>query len=790
MYARHLFGSGLLAIAIALVGLGLFVPGWLELAVPDWSWRKISMPGWVPEPLGGWLRYALEVMLAWPGWLLLAILGIAALVPDLRNARRRARGRRAGPFASFMRWSAGGLIILSLAALLVRLSRGVDVAAGLLLTSIADVWTDLHAASFEFARGWIYPVLWDWGLQPVLRLPVALIVVAMGVALYLSPRGAGTTREAEEVAGEDARPSAPAPVPVQPPQRDLSTALSSCRGAFGAVGVFSGISNILMLTGSFFMLQVYDRILPSRSMATLLGLVVLAAVLFMAQGVLDLIRSRILVRIGSWLDEAISAKVYETIINLPQRTGQQKLGLQPLRDFDTIRTFLSGPGTSAMFDLPWLPLYLVIVFAFHPLLGLTAFGGAIILVGLALASEFRTRAAVKAAAGFGNTRYGMAEASHRNAEVLMAMGMGEAVGRRWSATNAQFSAKQREASDVSGDLGAISRVTRLMLQSGVLAVGAYLVIRQEATAGIIIAGSILTARALAPIEVAIAHWRGLVAARQSWQRLNQLLSAVATSNPPTLLPAPRSSLTVEHVSCAAPGQQRLLVHDVSFALKAGQGVAIIGPSAAGKSSLARVLVGAWRPVRGSVRLDGAALDQWSQKSLGQHIGYIPQDVELFAGTVADNISRFAEEADAEQIVAAARAAGTHDLIVNLTNGYQTEIGEQGSALSAGQRQRVALARALYGNPFLVVLDEPNSNLDAEGEAALAASIAGIRARGGIVVVVAHRPSVLAGLDFVLALSQGRMAAFGPRDEVLSKVLRPAGASPPLRVIPDAVTPNR
>jgi ATP-binding cassette subfamily C protein len=327
-----------------------------------------------------------------------------------------------------------------------------------------------------------------------------------------------------------------------------------------------------------------------------------------------------------------------------------------------------------------------------------------------------------------------------------------------------------------------------MLQSAVLGLGGYLVINQEATAGVIIASSILTARALAPIDLAIANWKGFVAARQSWGRLAKLLALLPAQANPMPLPTPSKSLTVENASVAPPGEQRLVVQDVNFTLKTGNGLGVIGPSASGKSSLARMIVGVWQPVRGKICLDGAALDQWDFATLGQHIGYLPQDVELLAGTVAENIARFEPEADAKAIIAAAQAAGVHDMIVDLRDGYETQIGEQGTALSAGQQQRIALARALYRDPFLVVLDEPNSNLDTEGEEALSNAILGIRRRGGIVLIIAHRPSALAGVDLVLVMGGGRQQVFGPKEEVLRKFQRRDPSLPaPLKVVPGAAS---
>jgi ATP-binding cassette subfamily C protein len=443
-------------------------------------------------------------------------------------------------------------------------------------------------------------------------------------------------------------------------------------------------------------------------------------------------------------------------------------------------------GPSAFFDLPWLPLYLAICFAFHVMLGVTALVGAIILVSLTVVTEYLSRQPARAAIGLAARRNDLAAASRRNAEVMVAMGMAGRLGKRWSEANARYLAGNQNASDVSGGLGAIAKVLRMMLQSAVLGVGAYLVIHQEATAGIIIAGSILSARALAPVDLAIAHWKTFVAARQSWHRLNRLLDQMPPRSTPTQLQTPTSRLSVEAVSMVAPGDQRPIIHDVTFALVAGQGLGVIGPSGSGKSSLIRALVGVWTPARGKVRLDGAALDQWSSDALGRHIGYLPQDVELFTGTVAQNISRFDPEARSDDIIAAAKEAGVHEMIIKMRDGYNTEVGEQGSALSAGQAQRVALARALYGDPFLVVLDEPNSNLDTEGDEALTRAVRAARERGAVVVVVAHRPIGIEGVDQILVLKDGRMQAFGPKEQVLAQVLQPRVAAPaPIKIVSDA-----
>jgi PrtD family type I secretion system ABC transporter len=566
---------------------------------------------------------------------------------------------------------------------------------------------------------------------------------------------------------------------------ELGEALRACRSAFIGVGIMSCMINLLYLTGSIFMLEIYDRVLPSRSVPTLVGLVILAGGLYIAQGILDLIRGRILARIGTSLDEALSGRVFETVVRLPLIAGGRNEGLQPLRDLDNIRSFLSSMGPGAFFDLPWLPFYLAICFAFHFMIGLTALAGAIILVTLTVLTEFMTRRPAREAMSLAARRNDLAAASRRNAEVLVAMGMSGRLTKRWSVANEKYLAGNQRTSDVAGGLGATAKVMRMTLQSAVLAVGAYLVIHQEATAGIIIAGSILSARALAPVDLAIAHWKGFVAARQSWYRLNALLGSLPAQSEAMRLQSPSSRLSVENVSIVPPGDQKIIVQDVSFALEAGNGLGIIGPSGSGKSSLVRSLVGVWQPMRGKVRLDGAALDQWSSDILGLHVGYLPQDVELFAGTVAQNICRFDPDTISENIIAAAKEAGVHEMIIKMRDGYDTQIGEQGSVLSAGQAQRVALARALYGEPFLIVLDEPNSNLDTEGDEALTRAVRAARERGAIVVVVAHRPIGIEAVDMLLVLKDGRMQAFGPKDQVLGQVLQRVSPPAPIKIVSEA-----
>ena len=566
------------------------------------------------------------------------------------------------------------------------------------------------------------------------------------------------------------------------PRSEMKAFLGSCRRIFWGLAVFSGLSNLLMLTGSFFMLQVYDRVLPGRSIPTLVALLLLATVLYVFQGGLDLVRNRISARIGRFFDETLGGRVFDSMVRLPLKTRGDGDGMQPLRDLDQVRSFLSGGGPTALFDLPWMPVYLGICFLFHFWIGVTALVGGLLLVFITVLTETRTRGPAKASAKLAVSRSALAAEGRRNAEVLQAMGMRRQAAQRWQAANAKYLAAHERTSDVASGLGGLSKVFRSFLQSLVLAVGAVLVINQESTAGIIIAGSILTARALAPVETAIANWKGFVAARQSGQRLDQLLELLPKEKEPLALPPPTEAFVVEQLYVAAPDSDKLVLSDVSFQLRKGEAVGIIGPSGAGKSTLARALVGVWPRLRGKIKLDNAALDQWSSEALGKHIGYLPQDIELFEGSIAVNIARFDLKATPDAVLEAARIAGVHDLILSFPDGYSTQVGEGGVALSAGQRQRIGLARAFYGNPFLVVLDEPTSNLDAEGEAALTEAIVNVRSRGGIVVVVAHRPKALEGVDHVLVVGDGRVQSFGPKEEVLRTVLR---TPVPLKVVADS-----
>jgi ATP-binding cassette subfamily C protein len=567
------------------------------------------------------------------------------------------------------------------------------------------------------------------------------------------------------------------------PPTSLKDALAPCRNAFIGIFVMSALVNLLYLTGSFFMLEVYDRVLPSRSVPTLLALSFLALVLYCFQAALDLIRNRILVRTGAVMDQALTERVFEKALRM-STSSKANLSQQPSQDLDTIRNFIGNGGPIAFFDLPWIPIYLLICFAFHYWIGLTAILGSALLVAMTLLTERGTVGPTRTATGHLGCRNAVGEVSRRNAEVLQALGMGPRMAAIWRRSNDEYTGNSARASDVALGYGSISRVMRLFLQSFTLALCAYLVINQLATAGVMIASSILVTRALAPIELAIAQWKHFIAARQSWKRLSELLSQ--GDGPARLtLPPPRRQLSVENILLVAPGDERVIVRDVSFQLVAGNGLGIIGRSGCGKSSLARGLIGVWSPVRGSIRLDGASLEQRSNESLGQHIGYLPQTIELFTGTVAQNIARFDPQAEPSAVIEAAKAADIHNLILRMPDGYDTHLVDAGQSLSGGQRQRIGLARALYGQPFLVVLDEPNSNLDGEGDIALNSAVLGVRARGGIVVVIAHRASALAGLDLVMTMANGTMQAFGPKAEVLKGVLKsvtPMTAAPaPLRV---------
>ena len=543
------------------------------------------------------------------------------------------------------------------------------------------------------------------------------------------------------------------------------------RGIVVFLFLISGLINILALTGSLYMMQIYDRALTSGSIPTLAVLSALAIGLYVFQGAFDVIRSQVLVRIGARLDKRIAPLAHRVAIDMPRFGFSTSEALERGRDVDTVRGFLGSQGPAAFFDLPWIPVYLVFIYLLHPLLGALTFAGAFILAVLTVVSEIATKRLSISTRKAAIVRNAMADSNARNAEVIKAMGFAHRAVDRFNDVNGEHLELQTKVNDISGTFAAISRVLRMLLQSAVLGLGAYLTIKNELSAGAIIACSVASSRALAPVDMAIGNWRGFVAARMAYQRLRDTVVALVGMEQPMKLPAPCQSLVLDKITVAAPGTGQVILSDISFRLEQGQALGIIGPSAGGKTTLVRALTGIWPVLRGSVQLDGADLAQWREDDVGEHVGYLPQEVGLMDATIEENICRFEPEPDYRKIIDAAKAAGVHEMILQLPEGYRTQLGPQGTALSAGQRQRVALARALYGNPFVVIMDEPNSNLDGEGEAALTRAIESIRARGGITIVIAHRPSALVAVDLVAIVQSGRIVAFGNKQDVLSPGLQ-------------------
>jgi PrtD family type I secretion system ABC transporter len=544
------------------------------------------------------------------------------------------------------------------------------------------------------------------------------------------------------------------------------------------VAVFSGIINLLTLSGSLYMLQVYDRVIPSRNIATLLGLSLIVLVAYLLQGYFEALRSRMMTRIGTLFDVGLQNHIHMALVTLPLRGAKPMLAQQPLRDLDQVRAFLSGMGPTAFLDMPWIPIFVIALFIFHPVIGLVSMVGAAMIVAMTLFTERQSKGSAKAAMESSAHRQVLADSVRQNAEVVRALGMTGRFATRWAQANEKYLRENVRTTDVYANLGSAAKMLRYVLQSAILGTGAYLVVNEQASGGVMIASSIMMGRALAPMEVALANWKQLAAARQGIARLREILKSTAPPTAPAVnLPRPRHQLSVENLTVIAPGGNRALISNVTFALPAGAGLALLGASAAGKSSLVKALVGIWPASMGVVRLDHAALEQWHIDDLGRHIGYLPQDVALFDGTVAENIARF-EETTSDAILDAARMAGAHDMILRLPDGYATRIGERGASLSGGQRQRIGLARAVFGNPFLVILDEPNANLDADGENGLAKAIELLRQKQSIVIVVSHRPNALAALNLTMVLYEGKAIAFGPREEVFQRVARSVSARAP------------
>jgi PrtD family type I secretion system ABC transporter len=549
--------------------------------------------------------------------------------------------------------------------------------------------------------------------------------------------------------------------------RDLVSRLTPL---FVFAALFSLAINTLLLAPSLYMLQVFDRVLASRSEETLAVLSLAAVIALFAMMLLDVLRARLLAAAGASLDRRLGPRVLQGLMAQTARlsgTGH----LHGLRDVATLRAFFSGQGLMAVFDAPWLPIFLLLITLFHPILGATALGGAIVMVVLAFLNERLTRVPLERAQTQARQAARFIDVGTRNADVVEALGMAPALSRRWSALNEGALREHRRANAIGAGFSGFTKFARQLIQLVMLGIGAHLVLSQHVTAGIMMAGTILLGRALAPVETLVGSWKGLVEARAAWRRLRALLNEQVQEEAGTELPAPLGAVKVEQLVFRLPKAERPILRGVSFSLQSGEALGVIGPSASGKSTLARLIVGVWKPAAGTVRLDGADVSAWPRERLGPYLGYLPQDVELFTGTVAQNIARLGEP-DAAAVIRAAQRAHVHELILRLPQGYDTEMGEAGAALSPGQRQRVALARALYGEPRLVVLDEPNASLDNEGDEALLRALADLKANGATVVIVAHRPSLLRSVDKLLVMNEGTVQMFGPRAEVLARLTRP------------------
>ena len=570
---------------------------------------------------------------------------------------------------------------------------------------------------------------------------------------------------------------------MQKPPRtrsELVDVLFRLRRSFFALAAFSGVINVMMLTPSIYMLQVYDRALVSRNVTTLTMLTLLVIGLFLLMSALEMIRTRVLIRVGNFLDMDLNRRIFSAAFerNLSRAGGNPA---QALQDLAQVRQFLTGNALFAFFDAPWTPIYLLVAYLIHPLLGLVTLIGSLLLVALAYLTEKATQKPLAEANQAALSSASYANNNLRNAEVIEAMGMLPAIGKRWYQGHLRILQMQTLASDRAALISSTGRFVRITLQSVILGAGALLAIEGKITPGMMIACSILTGRALGPVEQVIASWKQLLGCRSAWGRLNDLLHDYPQRPPSMSLQRPLGMLAVENVIAGAPGTSNNIVRGVSFSLVPGESLGIIGPSASGKSTLARLLVGVWPTQAGKVRLDGADIFTWNKAELGPWIGYLPQDVELFEGTIAENIARFAE-VDSEAVIRAARSSGVHDMILRFPQGYDTRLAADGSPLSGGQKQRIALARALYGEPNLVVLDEPNANLDDVGEKALVDALAELKARGATVILISHRPNVLCAVDKVLMLRDGAVHMLGSRDEVFA-ALRKASVIPTATAAP-------
>ncbi|MEC5344547.1 type I secretion system permease/ATPase [Brenneria populi] len=582
--------------------------------------------------------------------------------------------------------------------------------------------------------------------------------------------------------------------PTAPSHHEIIGALAAYRQGFWGVGLFSAVINLLMLTPAIYMLQVYDRVLSSGNDMTLGMLTAMALGLFTLMGLLEWVRSAVVIRLGTQMDMRLNQRVYDAAF-ASQLQGQPTRAGQALNDLTALRQFATGNALFAFFDAPWFPVYLLVIFLLHPWLGMMALAGAAVLILLAWLNQRLTREPLKQAGRIAIQATTQANANLRHADAIEAMGMLSALRARWLSQHMRFLHQQNVASEKSAAVTALAKSLRLALQSLMLGLGALLAVAGDITPGMMIAGSILVGRVLSPIDQLIGVWKQWTQAQQAWQRLGALLEAHPARAAGMRLPEPQGRLQVEQLSAAPLHARAPVLHNLSFALEPGDILGIIGPSGSGKSTLARLLVATQPPLNGKVRLDGADMHLWDKDDLGRFIGYLPQDVQLFAGTIAENIARFGQP-DAEQVVAAARLAGVHDLILRLPQGYDTPLGENGSGLSGGQKQRVALARAVYGRPKLTVLDEPNASLDEEGEKALLAAISQLKENGATQILITHKPALLGSANKLLALRDGQIRFFGPpeklQQEMKKKNAPPASGAfaPGLSVVYNARSPRQ
>ena len=553
----------------------------------------------------------------------------------------------------------------------------------------------------------------------------------------------------------------------KPVVSELKKSLLSAKKSFIMVGLFSMFINILMLVPPLYMLQLYDRVLGSRSQDTLIMLTLIVVVLFITMGLLEVVRSRVLVRVGNKLDSMLSQRIFDNLFEL-ERKAPGRSSSMPLNDLTQVRQFMTGNGLFAFFDAPWMPIYIIVLFIFHPAFGFFAIFAAIVLVGITVANEYSTKEKLAEANNLSRASTIYVDSNIRNAEVVNAMGMRNNISKVWADKYYGFLNAQNIASDSAGVWSNLSKSLRVMFQSLILGLGAYLAINMEVTPGMMIAASIIMGRALAPLDLIIGSWKGFSSARSSYERIEGLLNDFPKDKEYMQLPAPKGEITLENVVVIPPSGTVPSLKGISMRIEKGDVVGIIGPSAAGKSSLARVMLGLWPLTNGVARIDKADISQWNREDLGQYVGYLPQDIELFEGTVSQNIARFGE-VEPEKVVEAASKAGVHEMILKLNEGYDTKIGPGGASLSGGQRQRIGLARALYNNPVFVVLDEPNSNLDDVGEAALVEAIKTLRAGGTTVVIITHRTNVLQATNKLALINNGVLELYGNTNDVLNAI---------------------